>query len=55
MGDALHHEPILHVDDEKRGLARVEIVEDVLAAAVGDNVVDNIFRNFHVVHAGPPS
>jgi len=48
--DALQHEGILHVDDDKRCLARIEVFEDVLPAATGNNTVDHRFRNGYFAH-----
>ena len=53
MRYARHHEGVLHIDDEERRSRRVELVIDVLAAAMADDAINHVLGNIQFVHAGP--
>ena len=40
-----HHEGVLHVDHDQRGLGRIEVGVDMLAAVPGHHAIDNRLRD----------
>ena len=45
-------ECVLHVDNDERGLGRVERIEQVEPVAPSQHPVDDLFANLYVMHGG---
>ena len=53
-GDFLDAEAVLHVDDDQRGLARVEILMDMQPAAPQPRLFDGPVGDLDLMHGAPP-
>ena len=49
-GRAGRTEQFLHVDDDERGAPGIEFIEPMIAAATGEDAIDDFLTNIHFVH-----